>query len=313
MAKYKIGIIGYGKIAQDQHVPAIRGVADFELVAVSTSAKDAVPADGAKLFADPMELLKLPELDAVAICTPPAPRRTLAAACLSAGKHVLLEKPPAGTVSEVDDIARRAAAAGKVAFATYHAQHNKGVQKAGEALAGKTLKTLEVIWKEDVRQWHPGQDWILEAGGLGVFDPGINAMSVLLRCLPARVFVSRAEMFFPSNRQAPIAANLSFTTGTDTDGALTCELDWRQSGPPTWQVSVETTDGFNLVLKDGGARLEIPGQAPFVGPPDEYPDIYREFLGLLDRGESKVDAAPYQLLADAFMVGRRTQVEPFAF
>ena len=313
MAKYGIGILGYGKIAQDQHVPAIRGVPDFELVAASTSAKDAKAPDGAKLFSDVGEFLQAPGMDVVAICTPPGPRRTLAAQCLAAGKHVLLEKPPAGTVSEVDDIAKRAAAAGKVAFATYHAQHNKGVQKAGDALAGKTLKNLEVIWKEDIRFWHPGQDWILEAGGLGVFDPGINAMSVLARCLPARVFVSRAELFFPSNRQAPIAADLAFTTGASTDGALTCRLDWRQAGPPTWQVSVETVDGFKLVLKDGGARLEIPGQEPFVGPPDEYPDIYREFAGLLDRGESKVDAAPYQLLADAFMVGRRTLVEPFEF
>ena len=51
-------------------------------------------------------LTAVSDLDAVAICTPPGPRRVIAADCLAAGKHVLLEKPPAGTVTEVPAIAR---------------------------------------------------------------------------------------------------------------------------------------------------------------------------------------------------------------
>ena len=46
----------------------------------------------------------------------------------------------------------------------------------------------EIVWKEDVRHWHPGQAWIWEPGGLGVFDPGINALSILTEILPAPVF-----------------------------------------------------------------------------------------------------------------------------
>ena len=42
----------------------------------------------------------------------------------------------------------------------------------------RTIRTLTVAWKEDVRIWHPGQAWIWKAGGLGVFDPGINALSI---------------------------------------------------------------------------------------------------------------------------------------
>ena len=76
---------------------------------------------------------------------------------------------------------------------------------------------------------------------------------------------------------------------------------------------METIDGLKLKLSDGGSRLEIDGKPPFVGEPDEYPDIYREFATLLDASQSKVDAAPFQLVADAFMLGARTQVEPFTF
>jgi D-galactose 1-dehydrogenase len=313
MPKFKIAIVGFGKIAKDQHAPAIANSPDFELVAVSnggpTEAGAVAPA-----FADyPQMLREVKDLDAVAICTPPGPRRAIAAACLSAGKHVLLEKPPAGTVSEVTDIAARAAAAGKVAFATYHAQHNAAVKRAADALAGKGVKTLQVTWKEDLRRWHPGQDWILAAGGFGIFDPGINALSILTRILPDPIFIRAAELSFPANRQAPIAATLTFSTGVHPDEALQAVLDWRQTGPQVWEITLETRDGLKLKLSDGGARLDIAGQPPFVGPADEYPDIYREFAALLAASKSKVEAAPFQLVADAFMLGSRTQVEAFDF
>ncbi len=309
MVKYRIGIIGYGKIAQDQHAPAIAHSDRFELVAVSNGS--GAPPSGVESYKDYADMLRqAANLDAVAICTPPGPRRVIAADCLAAGKNILLEKPPAGSVAEVSDIAERAKAAKKVAFATYHAQHNAAVKTARDALAGKQVKTLHITWKEDIRRWHPGQDWILDAGGFGIFDPGINAMSILTEITPEPIFIDSAELYVPANRQAPIAANLSFSTGLHPE-ALTAALDWRQTGPQTWDIDVETTDGLVLKLSEGGARVEIAGRPPFVGPPDEYPDIYREFASLLDTSQSKMEAAPYQLIADAFMLGKRTAVEAF--
>ena len=96
MAKYRVGIIGFGKIAHDQHVPAIAAVPAFELLAVSSTSGKTHP-DATYFYTDYKEMLdKTPNLDAVAICTPPGPRRTIAADCLAAGKHVLLEKPLQG-------------------------------------------------------------------------------------------------------------------------------------------------------------------------------------------------------------------------
>ena len=99
MAKRKIGIIGFGKIARDQHAPAIIASPDFTLAGVSNAGGGALP-DGVPGFSTYTEMLAaIPDLECVAICTPPGPRRLIAADCLTSGRNVLLEKPPAATVT----------------------------------------------------------------------------------------------------------------------------------------------------------------------------------------------------------------------
>ena len=173
MAPYSIAVIGVGKIAQDQHLPVIAGNADFRLAAVVSGRGLAV--DGVPTFRTAAELYAaLPDIEAVAICTPPGVRHALAREALDAGLHVLLEKPPFPTTRELVDIGDRAARAGRVIFTTWHSQYNAAVDETRRRLAGRKLRSLAITWKEDVRRWHPGQDWIWEAGGFGVFDPGCS-------------------------------------------------------------------------------------------------------------------------------------------
>ena len=125
MAAHQIGIIGLGKIAQDQHLPVIKANPDFALLAVS-STRGLSHEDAKYTFQDYRELLKLPELDAVSICTPPQVRHEIAREALLAGKNVLLEKPPAATLSELEDLKNLAAKVGVggrselVSFAARH-------------------------------------------------------------------------------------------------------------------------------------------------------------------------------------------------
>jgi len=307
---YRIGIIGFGKIAQDQHLPAIRANPNLELTAVA-SQRGLKPDEARHTFTDYREMLReVTDLDAVAICTPPQVRHLIARDALEAGKHVLLEKPPAATLSELEDLRRLANEMRKVVFTTWHAQYNRGVDVARDALAGRTVRRLLVTWKEDVRHWHPGQQWIWEAGGFGVFDPGINALSIVTKIMPTPVFIRQADLAFPANRDAPIAADLRLSTGPeDTD--LQAVFDWRQTGPQTWDIEVDCVGGPLLKLSHGGSRLEIDGSLVVEEESDEYPAIYRRFETLLAEGRSEVDDAPFRLVADAFMLGRRIQVEAF--
>jgi D-galactose 1-dehydrogenase len=302
----RLAIVGLGKIARDQHIPAIAGTEGIELVAVA-SRNAAI--DGVVHFATLDELLSAaPDVDAVALCTPPQVRGAQAAAALQAGKHVLLEKPPGATVSELTPLIAAARQTGRTLFATWHSRFAPAVEPAKILLAGRQIKSVAVEWKEDVKVWHPGQAWIWEPGGLGVFDPGINALSILTRILPRPFFLTEAELSFPRNRAAPIAAALAFSD--DSGLPIRAEFDWRQTGPQTWDIGVET-DAGRLTLSSGGSRLVDDGRTLVDEKQAEYRGIYRRFVELIANGVSDVDLSPLVHVADAFMLGRRRDVEPF--
>jgi D-galactose 1-dehydrogenase len=306
MGRHRIGVIGLGKIAQDQHLPVIAASADFTLAAVSS--QRGLAAGEALAFRDPAELLaSTPDLHAVAICTPPQARTGIAMAALRAGKHVMLEKPPAATLSELAALEAEAARRGLTLMTTWHSQYNAAVDAARDLLVGQVVTELFVDWKESVRKWHPGQAWIWQAGGFGVFDPGINALSIVTKIMPGPVFVAGAELLVPANADAPIAATLAFAG----PGSLRAEFDWRVTGDETWEITVVTQAGMRLVLSQGGARLAVDGVPTVAAQPQEYQGIYRHFAELLDAGRSHVDAAPFRLVADAFLLGRRLTNDVF--
>ena len=311
MAPYRIAVIGVGKIARDEHLPSIARDPNFELAAVVSGSGATVP--GVPTFRDAAELYRAqPGLDAVAVCTPPGARTALVRQALAAGVNVLLEKPPTPTVGELRDLANAADRAGRVVFTTWHSQYNAAVEALRERLAGRRIARLAIVWKEDVRRWHPGQAWIWESSGFGVFDPGINALSILTRIMPAPVFVAAARLETPSNRAMPIAASIAFSSPALVEGgAMTAEFDWRQTGEQTWEIAIDLDDGTALRLTGGGTTLAVDGTVVEDAPRHEYDRIYARFAGLLAAGTSLVDLKPFELVADAFMVGRRAEVDAF--
>src|SRR5438552_2871113 len=251
MKPIKIAILGFGKIAEDQHVPSIEANPRFELVATSSRHGHGV----AQKFTDWRELIRSVEgLEAVAITTPPGPRYEIARECILAGLHCLLEKPPAAGLAEINDLACLAEAQRVTLFTTWHAQNNPAVDEAARLLAGKRIRSMAVRWHENVHKWHPGQNWIFEAGGFGVFDPGINAFSVITKIFPGPVFVRQAELQVPANGQTPIAAKLELTSPA-ADGPLGVSFDFRWHDEEEWTIEIVTADGIEVRLEKGGARL----------------------------------------------------------
>lgn len=303
MAPIRLALIGIGKIARDQHLPAIAADPALDLVAaVSRTAR----VDGVVNFTDIDALIASGlDIDAVSIATPPVGRHQLAAKALAAGWHVMLEKPPGATLAEV----RALEPGNRTLFASWHSRHAAGVTAAKNWLATRHVTRAHIEWREDIRQWHPGQDWILGPGGLGVFDPGINALSIVTAILPRPLRMASASLDFPKGRGAPIAATLAMVSG---DADVTANFDFLQTGMQSWNIEVETDVG-PLVLRDGGARLFIDDIEQKLPDSGEYPGLYRHFAALIGTGASDCDLAPLELVADSFLIGERREVAAFTF
>ncbi|MER9971684.1 Gfo/Idh/MocA family oxidoreductase [Mesorhizobium sp. M0060] len=301
----KLGIVGVGKIVRDQHLPALAKDRDYRLVAAAS--RHGKVEDIPNFPTIDAMLDAMPQLEAVSLCMPPQFRYDAARTALVAKKHVFLEKPPGATVSEVEDLKALAAANGVCLFASWHSRYAPAVEAARAFLGSTRIRSAAINWKEDVRRWHPNQEWIWAAGGFGVFDPGINALSIATHILPP-MFISSAELDFPENRAAPIAAHIAFRTSNGLP--VTMELDWRQTGPQSWDILADTEAG-SMVLSGGGSKLAIDGRIVHEEPEAEYPMLYRRFAEIVRAGVSDVDLAPLQHVADAFMLRKRNVVEAF--
>jgi L-arabinose 1-dehydrogenase len=302
----KLGLVGIGKIARDQHLPAIAANPRFALTACASRNAE---VNGVHNYPDIQRLLAgEPELDAISLTATPQVRFEQARAALAAGKHLMLEKPPTANLAEIEVLRTMARDANRTLFATWHSRHAPAVETAREWLATQRIESVAVRWKEDVRRWHPGQDWIWQPGGLGVFDPGINALSIVTRILPREILLQDATLWVPADAQTPIAAELSFI---DEAGVpVRAEFDWRHGPVEQWEIDVVTGAGL-LRISGGGKQLSIAGEAVELAAEREYPSLYERFDWLIAHGAEDVDVRPLRHVADAFLLGARHQVEAF--
>lgn len=307
LATLKIGLVGLGKIAIDQHIPAIRSNPQLVLVA-GCSLRSSV--EGLDVYRSLDDMLQAhPEIEAVAICTPPQVRQAIAEAAIAAGRHVFLEKPPAATLGEGEALQALAAAHGVSVLAGWHSRFAPGVEPAREWMATRSIAAIRIEWRENVRQWHPGQRWIFEPGGMGVFDPGINSLSILTRLLGCGVVVQGAELRVPSNCNEPIQAELRMQGGAGVP--IEAHFDFLQEGEQTWSIHVAAANGETMALHMGGKVMEVDGKVVLDEPEREYPRMYEHFTRLIAARQSDLDMTPLRAVADARLVGKHVAVEPF--
>ena len=98
----KIAVIGYGFSAKCFHIPFIEKLAEFQLVAISTSKEEEVAKDKKSItcYASASKLIEQTDAEIIIITAPNHVHFSLAKKCLLANKHVILEKPMVTTVAE---------------------------------------------------------------------------------------------------------------------------------------------------------------------------------------------------------------------
>ena len=108
------------------------------------------------------QLLADPELDAVAIATPVSTHHPLAIAALSAGKHVLVEKPLAASVAQAEEMVQKAREANRVLLVDHTFIYTGAVQKMKQLVTADELGDL--LYFDSVRV------------NLGLFQHDINVI-----------------------------------------------------------------------------------------------------------------------------------------
>ncbi len=146
-----IGLVGAGAIST-QHFEAIEALPSTRLVAVASAsearARAAGEAQGVPWTTHPEELIARDDVDVVTICSPSGLHPAQALAALRAGKHVLVEKPVALTVSDADAVVAEARARGLVAAVVSQRRFEPAVRALKAAVDAGQLGQVALVMGE---------------------------------------------------------------------------------------------------------------------------------------------------------------------
>ncbi len=190
MTPLRVALIGAGGIA-GAHFQAYQKVPEAEVVAVvdivPERAKSAAQRFGVpRWFTDHRQVLRLPDVDAVDICTPHGAHAPIAIDALRAGKHVLVEKPMASDLKQAVAMVRAAKSNGRVLFCGIKSRWSAGTQQLKRFVESGALGDLyfaEIVATR--RRGIPGASFTRRsmAGGGVVLDLGVYLVDTLLHLL----------------------------------------------------------------------------------------------------------------------------------
>lgn len=152
MSRVRVGVIGAGTWGRN-HVRALAQHPEAELVAVCDTS-EAVRArltrqyPGVTVTADAAELLG--RVEAAVVATPANCHADLARRAIAAGVGVLVEKPFALTVKDAEDMAERAAKAGKPLLAGHLLEYHPAVERLRELVSEGALGQIFYLYGQRV-------------------------------------------------------------------------------------------------------------------------------------------------------------------
>ncbi len=191
----KLGIVGFGWVARDYMVPAIRQSDRVVLTAVC-SARSSDMADlpeEVQQFTSLAEMLRQAQIDAVYIATPNHLHCVQAVTCLEADRHVLCEKPMATTSEDAEAMVRAAQRTGKVYATAFDQRFHPAHQAIQQLIRNQLLGTITQV-KIDYACWLPA-DWAPDnwrvdrskAGGGAIIDLAPHGLDLLETLLNDRI------------------------------------------------------------------------------------------------------------------------------
>ena len=311
MKTHPIGfaLVGCGLIA-DFHAQAIAASSEARLVAVVGRNREKTAAFAAKhrvpfATTDLAEALARPEVEVVAITTPSGAHLEPALVALTAGRHLLIEKPIEITLERIDRLLTAAARAGVYVAGVFQARFGAGAQTVHAAVQAGRLGRLvsasaHVKWYRAPEYYRDSWHGTLALdGGGALINQAIHGLDLLQwwAGMPEEVFAwttrrahtqiegedtAQAVLRFPGGALGAIEASTAVFPGFSrrielcgTEGSIVLEDDrittWRfrveQPGDEAVRAGAKQTD-----LGSGAAA---PQQINFVGHQWQIEDLAR--------------------------------------
>lgn len=305
----RIGLIGFGSIAENGHLPAWQSFEDVEVVAVAEvsperldRARTALP--GAVLYDSPLELLARADVDGIDICTPPNTHAELIlAACRQGLADIVCEKPLVLSEEEYVRVAHARAASGSRVISVNNWIHSDLNRHVVAALDGEVIGTVQSV---ELRIGRPGcalgnSGWrpawrtdVTYSGGGIILDHGWHQLYLLLGWMRAPVESVSAVTRTANRRHYPVEdealINMQFP---DAYGRI--ELSWTAAGRTNGGMirgsrgTIAIHDD-RVVIDNGAGEYDL----PFLGKLSEssyHPDWFRLTFrsNVLDESRDEAD------------------------
>jgi predicted dehydrogenase len=301
MEKLRVGIVGLGRISP-AHIRAVKACADLAELVAFVSRRREVAEEAARqhglrtVYGDLEAALAARALDAVVLCSPNHLHAPQAVAAASAGCHVLIEKPLANTVAEVDAMIGAASRHQVVLMVAQCRRFTKAALQAKERLveigpAFSIVHTLAVRFSGALTEWWPSAE---KTGGLVLGLNGPHVVDTILWLMGKR----------PLRVQATAARHNAQWEGEDEAAIL---LDFPGGGMGLGHLSFNATHGINerFIVAAGGTmrmtdetRLVVNDQVvvdevygPYLQGGPNFDAQMREFLTAIRDGRTPIASA----------------------
>ena len=203
MKKLNVGLIGCGGVATNFHLKAWGKNPGIDLVACCDSRREAAQKAAAsfdipRVYTEYRRMLRSEKLDAVVICTPPFCHMEQSVAALSAGVHVLCEKPMALNAAQAERMCAAARKARRILAIAFNNRYYRMNQKLKELISaggiGKVYYArVQALRRRGIPGWGAFTQKALSGGG-AMFDIGVHMLDLALWLMgePEPVTVSGA-------------------------------------------------------------------------------------------------------------------------
>ncbi len=268
MNKLNIGLIGNGSISES-HLQAYQADPRVELTAVCDLNKERAEETARKyniphVYTDYRDLLALPEIDAVSICTWNDSHAEISVAALEAGKHVLCEKPLCKTVDEalrVEDAVRRS---GKLLQVGYVRRHASNIAVLKKFIDAGDLGEIYFAKASLIRRLGNPGGWFADrerSGGGPLIDIGVHVIDLCWYLMGKPKVKSVSGNTYNKLGNRSNIENYDFYKAADYDASLNTVEDManamiRFENGASLLVDVS----FSLHARDNSAQVNIYGE-----------------------------------------------------